>query len=125
MVPGKLPVPGRPTIYSRARAYCACSGSGGVVWTFFSLVYHFSVLTPSLWERARYRLTYCLKGPLTPNQPTNEPTYSYIWYAYLLSILRLMYTYNLFGHVVIVRSVGKIEIFKLPIFLLTVLKLPG
>ena len=34
---GKLPVPGRPTNfnYSRARAYCACSRSGGVVWAFF------------------------------------------------------------------------------------------
>ena len=34
---GKRPVPGRPTStdYSRARAYCACSGyGGGVVWTF-------------------------------------------------------------------------------------------
>ena len=33
---GKLPVPGRPTDldYSRARAYCACSGcGGGIVWT--------------------------------------------------------------------------------------------
>ena len=38
MVLGKLPVPGRPANldYSRARAYCACSGCGlGVVWTFF------------------------------------------------------------------------------------------
>ena len=38
MVLGKLPVPGRPTNldYSRARAYCACSGCGwGFVWTFF------------------------------------------------------------------------------------------
>ena len=38
MVLGKLPVPGRLTNldYSRARAYCACSGcGGGVVWTFF------------------------------------------------------------------------------------------
>ena len=38
MVLGKLPVPGRPTNldYSRAGAYCACSGCGRrVVWTFF------------------------------------------------------------------------------------------
>ena len=36
MVLGKLSVPGRPTNldYSRARAYCACNGCGGVVWTF-------------------------------------------------------------------------------------------
>ena len=24
-----------------------------------------------LWETARYRLKYCLKGPLNPKQPTN------------------------------------------------------
>ena len=36
----------------------------------FSLVYHFSFLSPSLWETARYRLKYCLKGPLSPKQPT-------------------------------------------------------
>ena len=67
---GKLPVPGRPTNldYSRARAYCACSRCG---WGLFSLIYHFSFLSPSLWETARYRLKYCLKGPLSPKQPTN------------------------------------------------------
>ena len=73
MVVGKLPVPGRPTYldYSRARAYCACSRCGwGVVWTFF--LYSFSTLSPSLWETARYRLKYCLKGPLNPKQPTNQ-----------------------------------------------------
>ena len=51
MVLGKLPVPGRATDldYSRARAYCACSRCGwGLVWTFFSLVYHFSLLSTSL-----------------------------------------------------------------------------
>ena len=39
MVLGKLPVPGRPTYlaYSRARAYCACSGCGwGLFGHFFS-----------------------------------------------------------------------------------------
>ena len=49
-------------------------GAGGDVWTFFSLIYHFSFLSPSLWEMARYRLKYCLKGPLKPKQPTNPPT---------------------------------------------------
>ena len=38
----------------------------------FSLVHHFSSLAPSLWETARYRLIYCLKGPLSPKQPTNQ-----------------------------------------------------
>ena len=39
MVLGKLPVPGRPTNldHSRARTYCACSGSGwGLFGHFFS-----------------------------------------------------------------------------------------
>ena len=37
----------------------------------FSLVYHFFFLSPSFWETARYRLKYCLKGPLSP-KPTNQ-----------------------------------------------------
>ena len=35
-------------------------------------VYHFSFLSPSLWETARYRLKCCLKGPLNPKQHTNQ-----------------------------------------------------
>ena len=38
----------------------------------FSLVYHFSFLSPSFWETARYRQKYCLKGPLSP-KTTNQP----------------------------------------------------
>ena len=38
----------------------------------FSLIYHFSFLSPSLWETARYRLKYCLKGPLNPEQSTKK-----------------------------------------------------
>ena len=41
-----------------------------VVLDIFTLVYPFSSLSPSLWETARYRLKYCLKGPLNPKQPT-------------------------------------------------------
>ena len=73
---GKLPVPRRPTNldYSRARAYCACNRCGWGLFGrfFFSLIYHFTFLSPSLWETARYRLKYCLKGPLSPKQPTNQ-----------------------------------------------------
>ena len=47
-------------------------GAGGGCLDIFSLIYHFSSLSPSLWERARYRLKYCLKGPLSPKQPTNQ-----------------------------------------------------
>ena len=68
---GKFPLPGRPTNldYSRARAYCACGRCGWGCLDIFSLIYHFSFLSPSLWETARYRLKYCLKGPLSPKQP--------------------------------------------------------
>ena len=74
MVLGKLPVPGRPTNfdYSRARADCACSRCAGGVGLDIFLVYHFSLLSPSLWETARYRLKYCLKGLLSLKQPTNQ-----------------------------------------------------
>ena len=48
-------------------------GAGGACLDIFTLVYHFSFLSPSLWETARYRLKYCLKGPLSPtNQLTNQ-----------------------------------------------------
>ena len=47
-------------------------GAGGGCLDIFSLVYRFSFLSPSLWETARYRLKYCLKGPLSPKQPTTE-----------------------------------------------------
>ena len=70
MVPGILPVSGRPTNLdgSRAMAFYACSRCGGGCLDIFSFVYHhFSFLgSPSLWEKVRYRLKYCLKGPLSP-----------------------------------------------------------
>ena len=47
-------------------------GAGVGCLDIFSLVYHFSFPSPSLWETAQYRLKYCLKGPLTPKQPTNQ-----------------------------------------------------
>ena len=60
-------------IFSRARASALAVGAGeGDV---FSLVYHISSFSVSLslWETTRYRLKYCLKGPLNPNnQPTNR-----------------------------------------------------
>ena len=66
MILGKLPVPRRPTNLdkSRARVYCACSRCGWGLFGHFSLIYHLSFLSPSLWETARYRLKYCLKGLL-------------------------------------------------------------
>ena len=39
----------------------------------YSLISSFiSLFFLPLWETARYRLEYCLKGPLNPNQPTNQ-----------------------------------------------------
>ena len=74
MVLGKLPVPGRPTIWIIVGQgpIVLAVGAGGGLLDIFSLVYRFSFLAPPLWETARYRLKYCLKGPLCPNQPTNQ-----------------------------------------------------
>ena len=71
MVLGKLPVPGRPTILITVGQgpIALAVGAGGVVLTFLLSSIH-SPLSPSLWETARYRLKYCLKGPLNPKQPT-------------------------------------------------------
>ena len=40
------------------------AGAGGVVWTFCFLAFFLSL------EGGRYRLKYCLKGPLHPKQST-------------------------------------------------------
>ena len=74
MVLGKLPVPGRPTlcmVVGQVPIALAVGASGGC-FDIFILLYPFSPLSPSLWETARYRLKYCLKGPLNPKQPTNQ-----------------------------------------------------
>ena len=74
MVQGKLPVPGRPTIWiSVGQGPTALAvGAGGGRLDIFTLIYPFFSLSPSLWETARYRLKYCLKGPLNPKSTTNE-----------------------------------------------------
>ena len=71
---GKLPVPGRPTILITVGQgpTALAVGAGGGCLDIFTLIYPFSSLSPSLWETARYRLKYCLKGPLNPKQPTNQ-----------------------------------------------------
>ena len=74
MVLGKFPVPGRPTIWMIVGQgpIALAVGAGGGCLDIFTLLYPFSPLSPSLWETARYRLKYCLKGPLNPKQPTNQ-----------------------------------------------------
>ena len=71
MALGKLPVPGRPTIWMKLGQgpIALAVGAGGGCLDIFILLYPFSPLSPSLWETARYRLKYCLKGPLNPKQP--------------------------------------------------------
>ena len=46
--------------------------SGGGCLDIFSLIFHFSFLSPSLDDGPIYRLKYCLKGLLSPKQPTNQ-----------------------------------------------------
>ena len=74
MVLGKLPVPGRPTIWITVGQgpTALAVGAGWCCLDIFTLFYPFFLLSPSLWETARYRLKYCLKGLLTQNQPTNN-----------------------------------------------------
>ena len=74
MVLGKLPVPGRPTVWMIVGQgpIALAVGAGGGCLDVFTLLYPFSPLSPSLWETVRYRLKYCLKGPLNPKQPTNQ-----------------------------------------------------
>ena len=74
MALGKLPVPGRPTVWMIVGQgpIALAVGAGGGCLDIFTLLYPFSPLPPSLWETVRYRLKYCLKGPLNPKQPTNQ-----------------------------------------------------
>ena len=73
MVLGKLPLPGRPTILiivgQGPIAHAVGAGGGGL--NIFLLSSILSPLSLSLWETARYRLKYCLKGPLN-QKPTNQ-----------------------------------------------------
>ena len=62
----------------------------GVVWTFLLSSILFSSPSPSLWETARYRLKYCLKGPLNSKQPTNQPNWAL---TYNISLIN-----NYFAH---------------------------
>ena len=78
MVLGKFPVPGRPTIWMIVGQgpIALAVGAGGGCLDIFTLIYLFSPISPSLWETARYRLKYCLKGPLNLKQPTNQPNHA-------------------------------------------------
>ena len=89
MVLGKFPVPGRPTIWitEGKRPVVLAVGAGGGCLDIFTLVCPFSPLSPSLWETARYRLKYCLKGPLNPKLTKMA---RYIWLKFVCSISRTL-----------------------------------
>ena len=67
-------LPGHPTISIRVGQgpTALTVGAGRGCLDIFTLIYPSSPLSPSPWETARYRLKYCLKGPLNPKQPTNQ-----------------------------------------------------
>ena len=79
MALGKLAVPGRPTIWIAVGQgpTALVVGAGWGCLDIFTLIYPFLFFFPSLWETARYRLKYCLKGLLSPKQPTNQPSFSF------------------------------------------------
>ena len=69
MVLGKLPVPGRPTIWmivGQGPIALAVGAGGGLFGHFYSPLSFLSSFSLSL-------LKYCLKGPLNPN---NQPTHA-------------------------------------------------
>ena len=68
MVLGKLPVPAIWISVGQGPATLAVCVGGGCL-DIFTQDYLLSPLYPSLSETARYRLKYCLKGPLNPHQP--------------------------------------------------------
>ena len=62
-------VPGRPVGQG---PIALAVGAGGGCLDILTLLYPFSPFSPSLWETARYRLKYCLKGPLNPKQQQQQ-----------------------------------------------------
>ena len=91
MALGKLPVPGHLTIWITVGQgpTALAVGAGGGCLDIFTLIYPFFPLSSSLWETARYRLKYCLKGPLNP-KPTNQPTNQNQWWHTKCKILQLL-----------------------------------
>ena len=74
MVLGKLPVPGRPTVWMIVGQgpIALAVGAGGGCLDMFTLLYPFSHLLPLSGGTVRYRLKYCLKRPKSPKQPTQK-----------------------------------------------------
>ena len=89
-------------------------GAGGGCLDIFSLIYQFSDLSPSLWETARYRLKYCLKGPLNPKEPTNQSTN-------LFKIMRAIISYwRMYRRLVLVNRLGILSLPRNSVVMLTI-----
>ena len=101
MVLGKLPVLGRPAVWMIVGPVVLAVGTVGGCLDFFTLLCPVSSLSPSLWKTARYRLKYCLKGPLNPQQPSNQPK------KFLLSLC-LYFIFICFLHFLILAKTLKI-----------------
>ena len=74
-MPTYAPVPGRPTIWmivGQGPNALAVGADGGCL-DIFTLHYPFSHLLPLSGGTARYRLKYCLKGPLNQKQTKPNP----------------------------------------------------
>ena len=109
MVLGKLPVPGRPTIWITVGQgpIALAVGAGGGCLDIFTLIYTFFPLSPSLWETVR--LKYCLKGPLNPKPTTtilcslriNVLTSSHNFGLFLLFYLYFMCSYICYIYITI------------------------
>ena len=115
MVLGKLLVPGRPTIWISVGQgpTVLAVGAGGGCLDIFTLIYSFSPLSPSLWETARYRLKYCLKGPLNPKQPTNQLGQLVRENTYLLISVRIRNSYYFLYSLETGAGGGCLDIFTL------------
>ena len=85
---------GRPTIWLTVGQglIVLAVGAGGGCLDIFTLICPFSPLSPSFWETARYRMKYCLKGPLNPKQPTNQPLTWRIIVTLHMIVLKVLYT---------------------------------
>ena len=108
MVLGKLPVPGRPTIWILAGQgpIALAVGAGGGCLDIFTLLY-LSLLFLLHWETARYRLKYCLNGPLNPKQPTNY-NLSYVFGALpeifpIVNDVKLHTVFHYYPSIVLIR----------------------
>ena len=74
-------------------------GAGGGCLDSFTL-YLFSPLSHSLWKTARYRLKYCLKGPLNP-KTTNQLTQQCILLSILMRKRLIKNPFIVFSHLAV------------------------